>query len=54
MGSGCQRPLSRRKTGIWDFGWCGSFADQLGAAIAFHSDALGLRVTLQIPAAVPC
>jgi two-component sensor histidine kinase len=29
-------------------------ADQLGAAITFHSDSLGLHVTLQIPRAVPC
>src|SRR5205807_7397947 len=53
-GVGLPEGIEPTERGQLGFRMVRSLADQLGAAIAFHSDALGLRVTLQIPAAVPC
>jgi two-component sensor histidine kinase len=53
-GVGLPEGVDPTKNGHLGFQVVRSLADQLGAAIAFHSDALGLHVTLRIPPALPC
>jgi two-component sensor histidine kinase len=53
-GVGLPDGIDPMKNGHMGFQVVRLLADQLGAAIAFHSDALGLHVTLQIPAAARC
>jgi two-component sensor histidine kinase len=53
-GVGLPEGFDPMKNGHLGFRVVRSLADQLGAAIAFHSDALGLCFTLQMPGGVPC
>jgi two-component sensor histidine kinase len=53
-GVGLPEGIDPMKNGHSGFQVVRLLTDQLGAEIAFHSDALGLRVTLQIPAAAQC
>ena len=53
-GVGLPEGLDPMKGGHLGFRVVRALADQLGAAIAFHSDSLGLCMTLEMPATFPC